>query len=61
MFTDEILIDKDETISGEKRMKLLHLKIRFRMSKDSAPSFPQPKARKLSLEFKVSKHFRLHI
>lgn len=37
-------------------MKLLHLNIRFRMSKDSAPSFPQLKARKLSREFKVSKY-----
>lgn len=46
-------IGEDETISGEERMKLLHLKIRFRMLKDNAPLFSQPKARKLSHDFKV--------
>lgn len=34
-------------------MKLLHLKTRFRMSKDNVPLFSQPKARKLSRDFKV--------
>lgn len=48
-------IGEDETISGEERMKLLHLKIRFRMSKDNVPLFSQLKARKLSRDFKVRK------
>jgi len=47
------VIGEDETISGEERMKLLHLKTRFRMSKDNVPLFSQPKARKLSRDFKV--------
>lgn len=46
-------IGEDETISGERRMKLLYLKIRLRMSKDSALSFPRATARKLSFNFKV--------
>lgn len=51
------VIGEDETISGKERMKLLHLKTRFRMSKDSVPLFSQPKARKLSRDLKVSKLF----
>lgn len=46
-------IGEDETISGERRMKLLYLKIRLRMSKDSVLSFPRATARKLSSNFKV--------